>query len=1001
MTKKIKITFNSTEANASGFKVYKNNQPIIEIYSGESSWEAKETSEGSAPDLYLNIPAENNFELLYAEDSFGLFNFSVTALNGTQESEAGDSASAVAILSGIDSDLDGIDDSIDTSFSADFGKAIYITPDDKYIAIGVQGETQGATEVYELNSNGSVKRMLGDRIVPDNPFYEEDLDSQVAEMDVKLSNDGQRLLIAAANDGAVYIYDLTDQGWQLNFTKYWNLGPETNNGFLRADLSFDGKYFAVSNTSHDGGAFEGPKVSGGGNYGMVLIYKETEEGWSPEEIPSLTGHEFELLGSKLKFASYSNKLFIVSHKYGSAYEGTYLLGGYGKLALYDILPNSRDIIFEKIGESKHEIGIIADMIELSDGSINVFAAGGSMSNGDTSEYPRLTDTILIGQNQSSQELTLESVPYYTINELETSCINAALTQNKLFGIMKTMDGTKIHLVSWNLNDSNQVATLELDLSYEGSSSFTQVDWSLANCEYKICATEHRLYLSLKSEATGEKFWIIDSKVDVDGDGILDKEDLDLTDGPLADADGDGILNKDDEVYSYTVSINTQNGQGIGAGKYNPGDDVAIVYIPDAGYKFESMSSSDVELSGNSFVMPQKNVVIDLVFSEKDETKFGQAIYVTPDEKYMALTIEGEDQGVVEVYELNTDSSINRMIGSRIIPNNPNYTETLSTKVGAVDIKLSNDGRRLLVAAWHYAIIYIYDLKDGEWTLNYTNLWPTSVSNTSGSAVMRADLSHDGKFFAIGFPSYDRENGSNSGAVLIYKETDTGWHYGSDFIPLINGSEGDVLGANVKFATYSNKLLVSRHHWGTAYNNAWGKLYLYDISTEGKTILLDQNGAVSNSAFGILANIKEFSNGEIKIFGAETESTGLSVAEDAKSTKSLLIGTYINQDTAVSFEKIPYYSIDDLTTSCISSAFTDNKFFAVMKTSDGSKTHLVSWLLNDLQAQPVFEKDLTNENSAAFTKVNWDGITDYPVCAATNKLFISFINKTKGENYSSL
>ena len=825
-------------------------------------------------------------------------------------------------------------------------------------------------------------------------------------MDVKLSNDGKRILIGASNDGAVYIYDFIDNGWQLNFTKYWNLGQSINNGFLRADLSHDGKYFAVSNFSHDGGSFEGPKTSGGKNYGLVLIYQEADGLWSDANFSNIVGGEFELLGSELKFAVYSNKLFITSHNYGAEYSDDLLLAGSGKLSLYNIDSDGVSLAFEKIGEARSALGQIAGLIEFQDGTIKIFGASGepTTTEGDSSEYSKFTDEILVGNYKtSSEQQDFTAIPYHRIGDLDTSCINAAFTSNKLFAVMKTTDGSHIELVSWKLDELDQPASIELDLSYTGSTGFTQVDFSGSACEYKMHGTQYKLYLSLINQTNQEKFLVINSKVDMDGDGILDFEDPDPSDGPLADKDGDGILNKDDEVYSYEVFINPGlNGYASGDGIYDPGEQVNFSYEAEKGYQFSAISSDDVEIVDNSFVMPSHNVLINISFTEKDETQFGQAIYVTPDEKYMALTIEGETQGEVEVYELNKDGSIKSPVGSRIVPNNTNYTETLSTGVGLVDVKLSNSGERLLIAAHNYAIIYIYDLKYGEWELNYTNLWPSAVSNSSGGlASMRADLSHDGKFFAIGLPSYDRGKGLNSGAVLIYKETEAGWHYGSDFIPLINGDDGDVLGANVKFSTYSNKLLVSRQQWGTAYNNAWGKLYLYDISTEGKTILLDQTGTASNSGFGILANIKELSDGGIKIFAAETETTGIDVVRDGNFTTALLIATYIDQDTPVSFEEIPYYSINELDTSCISSAFTESKFFAVMKTTDGSKTHLVSWLLSNLQAEPVLEKDLSHEDSQAFSKVNWDGPSDYPICATDSSLYISFINKTKDYRYISM
>jgi hypothetical protein len=40
-------------------------------------------------------------------------------------------------------------------------------------------------------------------------------------------------------------------------------------------------------------------------------------------------------------------------------------------------------------------------------------------------------------------------------------------------------------------------------------------------------------------------FILDDSIDVDGDGIFDYEDSDLTDGPLGDSDGDGVINSQD------------------------------------------------------------------------------------------------------------------------------------------------------------------------------------------------------------------------------------------------------------------------------------------------------------------------------------------------------------------------------------------------------------------------------------------------------------------------
>ena len=51
--------------------------------------------------------------------------------------------------------------------------------------------------------------------------------------------------------------------------------------------------------------------------------------------------------------------------------------------------------------------------------------------------------------------------------------------------------------------------------------------------------------------------------DSDGDGVLNKDDGDNTDGPLGDSDGDGVLNKDDAFPNDPDEQTDSDGDGIG------------------------------------------------------------------------------------------------------------------------------------------------------------------------------------------------------------------------------------------------------------------------------------------------------------------------------------------------------------------------------------------------------------------------------------------------------
>jgi len=82
-------------------------------------------------------------------------------------------------------------------------------------------------------------------------------------------------------------------------------------------------------------------------------------------------------------------------------------------------------------------------------------------------------------------------------------------------------------------------------------------------------------------------FILNDTIDIDGDGIFDYEDSDLTDGPLGDSDGDGILNKDEDLDGDGIPDGSDNdntdgplGDSDGDGILNKDEDLDGDGIPD-------------------------------------------------------------------------------------------------------------------------------------------------------------------------------------------------------------------------------------------------------------------------------------------------------------------------------------------------------------------------------------------------------------------------------------
>ncbi len=184
-------------------------------------------------------------------------------------------------------------------------------------------------------------------------------------------------------------------------------------------------------------------------------------------------------------------------------------------------------------------------------------------------------------------------------------INRGLVQNGVDGngdpVMVEADDAKLHFNNvtgkWSLtNDGLTLAELSVGKIYSSNSfanlagfplatSFpgmvaiavdTKINYISSGTDWVAIATQTNLDSSINNLGTFAEFQasfsgsldsdgdgITNANEDIDGDGILDGVDPDLTDGPLADADGDGVINSLDAFPNDPNETTDTDGDGVG------------------------------------------------------------------------------------------------------------------------------------------------------------------------------------------------------------------------------------------------------------------------------------------------------------------------------------------------------------------------------------------------------------------------------------------------------
>ena len=90
-------------------------------------------------------------------------------------------------------------------------------------------------------------------------------------------------------------------------------------------------------------------------------------------------------------------------------------------------------------------------------------------------------------------------------------------------------------------------------------------------------------------------FILNDTIDVDGDGIFDYEDSDLTDGPLGDSDGDGVLNKDEDLDGDGIPDGSDNDNTDGPLGDSDGDGILN---KDDGFPSDPNRASGIDTDGD-------------------------------------------------------------------------------------------------------------------------------------------------------------------------------------------------------------------------------------------------------------------------------------------------------------------------------------------------------------------------------------------------------------------
>jgi len=196
-------------------------------------------------------------------------------------------------------------------------------------------------------------------------------------------------------------------------------------------------------------------------------------------------------------------------------------------------------------------------------------------------------------------------------------INRGLVQDGVDGngdpVMVEADDAKLHFNNitgkWSLtNDGSALAELSVGKIYSSNSfanlagfplatSFpgmvaiaidTKINYISSGTAWVAIATQSNLDSSISDLGTFAEFQAsflgsidtdgdgtTNANEDIDGDGILDGVDPNLTDGPLADADGDGVINSLDAFPNNPNETTDTDGDGVGDNADGDPDDASV------------------------------------------------------------------------------------------------------------------------------------------------------------------------------------------------------------------------------------------------------------------------------------------------------------------------------------------------------------------------------------------------------------------------------------------
>ena len=142
-------------------------------------------------------------------------------------------------------------------------------------------------------------------------------------------------------------------------------------------------------------------------------------------------------------------------------------------------------------------------------------------------------------------------------------------------------------------------------------------------------------------------FILNDTIDIDGDGILDYEDLDLTDGPAyQDSDNDGIVDSDDPFpnqIAQTISWSNDTSHNLSDGSFFLGatstSALALTYA--------SSDTSIATVDPNGLVTPLADGAFTITMSASANTDYFAASLTTPSITVVDNVSDSDNDGIVD------------------------------------------------------------------------------------------------------------------------------------------------------------------------------------------------------------------------------------------------------------------------------------------------------------------------------------------------------------------